>query len=203
MEQAEIISRLKAMYEQLPRQERQAARFVLDHSQEVAMTSMREQSGLAGVPPSTMTRLAKRLGLSGYDALREVFIASVRNKSSIYESRVPGLVAMNKQGEDSLLRDLAATTQAHIETLCRQENREAMIRASKLLADARTIYCLGLRSSFPVAFHFHHVSAWFASNVRLIDGAGESGMMTLMGEINAKDVLLVVSLAPIPGGPWR
>lgn len=196
MEQAEVISRLKAMYEQLPRQERQAASFVLDHAQEVAVMSMREQSRLAGVPPSTMTRLAKRLGLGGYDALREVFIATVRAKSSIYESRVPGLVAMNKQGEDSLLRDLAATTQAHIETLCRQENLESMIRASRLLADARTIYCLGLRSSFPVVFHFQHVSAWFANNVRLIDGAGESGMMTLMGEINAKDVLLVVSLAP-------
>ncbi|KEA52911.1 RpiR family transcriptional regulator [Mangrovibacter sp. MFB070] len=196
MEQAEIIAKLKTLYEQLPRQERQAANFVLDNPQEVAVMSMREQSRQAGVPPSTMTRLAKRVGFTGYDDLRAVFIATIRGKDNEYESRVPGLVAMNKQGEASLLRNLAGTTMLHIESLCQQENLESITRAGKLLADARNIYCLGMRSSFPVVFHFHHVSSWFASNVRLIEGAGESGMMTLLHDIGPKDVLLVVSLAP-------
>lgn len=196
MEQTDVVSTLKDIYEMLPRQERLGASFILEHPQEIAIRSMREQARLAGVPPSTMTRLAKRIGLTGYDDLREIFITSVRAKSNVYESRVPGLVAMNKQGEQSLLLDLAETTKAHIDILCRTENLEAIARTSKLLADARTIYCLGLRSSFPVAFHFQHVSGWFANNVRLIDGPGESGTMGLMGDISQKDVLLVISLAP-------
>lgn len=197
MKQADLMAKLKTLYEQLPRQERLAAGFVLDHPQEVAVMSMREQSRIADVPPSTMTRLAKRLGFGGYDELRDVFIATIRRQGLEYESRVPGLVAMKKtQGEDSLLRDLAGTTLAHIESLCQQDNLAAILRTGKLLSEARTIYCLGLRSSFPVAFHFHYISSWFTANVQLIEGGGESGIMTLMHDIGPKDVLLVASLAP-------
>lgn len=129
MKQADLMAKLKTLYEQLPRQERLAAGFVLDHPQEVAVMSMREQSRIADVPPSTMTRLAKRLGFGGYDELRDVFIATIRRQGLEYESRVPGLVAMKKtQGEDSLLRDLAGTTLAHIESLCQQDNLAAILR---------------------------------------------------------------------------
>ena len=41
---------------------------MLDRPDDVALLSMREQARRAGVPPATMTRLAKRLGLEGYDA---------------------------------------------------------------------------------------------------------------------------------------
>lgn len=196
MNQSEVTAELKAIYEDLPRQERLAASFVLEYPREVAVMSMREQSRLAGVPPSTMTRLAKRIGLTGYDALRESFINTIRAKGNVYESRVPGLVAKNQQGDDSLLRDLIGTALANTESLYQQENLESITRASKLLGDARTIYCLGMRSAFPVVFHFHHVSSWFTNNVQLIDGAGESGVMSLMRELGPKDVLLVVSLEP-------
>lgn len=196
MNQAEVTARLKAIYENLPRQERLAARFILEHPREVAVMSMREQSRLAGVPPSTMTRLAKRINLSGYDALREAFIDTIRAKGNIYESRVPGLIAKNQQGEGSLLRDLIASAVSNTESLYQQEIFESITRASKLLNDARTIYCLGTRSSFSVAFYFHHVTSWFTNNVQLIDGAGETGIMSLMHNLGPKDVLLAASLKP-------
>ncbi|STS10635.1 DNA-binding transcriptional regulator HexR [Ewingella americana] len=73
MEQQALIQKIKDQYESLPKQVRLVASFVLNYPQEVAVMSMREQAKLAGLPPSTMTRFAKRLGFSGYDDIRGDF----------------------------------------------------------------------------------------------------------------------------------
>ena len=159
--------------------------------------SMREQARLAGIPPSTMTRLAKRLGLSGYDDIRTIFVNAVRGQGHEYAPRVPALVEMKqKMGESSLVLDLANTTTTYIQNLCQDATLAAIVRAAQVLSAGRMIYCLGLRSSFPVAFHFAHVATYFQGNVHLIEGAGESGIMSLMNNISPKDVLLVCSLSP-------
>ncbi|MFP9229011.1 MurR/RpiR family transcriptional regulator [Pectobacterium cacticida] len=197
MDHLALCQQLKQTFDALPKQERMAASFVLDHPQEVAVMSMREQARLAGIPPSTMTRLAKRLGLSGYDEIRQIFANAIQVKGYEYGSRVPALVEMKrKMGESSLVLDLANATISHIQTLCQDENLASIVRAARILAEGRTIYCLGLRSSFAVVFHFTHISAYFQENIHLIDGAGESGAMSLMRNIGAKDVLLVCSLSP-------
>lgn len=194
MNQQILTQAIKDQFESLPRQVRQAATFILNHPQEVAVMSMREQARLAGVPASTMTRLAKKLGLNGYDEVREIFVNAIRNKSYEYGSRVPALMEMKqKVGENSLALDLANTTISHIQSLCLEDNLASIVSAVRTLSDARKIYCLGLRSSFPVVFHFYHISSYFQNNLHLVEGAGESD---LMQDIGAKDVLLVCSLFP-------
>ena len=65
-------------FDLLPPQLQTAARYMLDRPDDVALLSMREQARRAGVPPATMTRLAKRLGLDGYDSVRELYAGAVR-----------------------------------------------------------------------------------------------------------------------------
>src|ERR1044072_5632193 len=83
-------------FDLLPPQLQTAARYMLDRPDDVAPLSMREQARRAGVPPAvpllasrgraagaggppaTMTRLAKRLGLDGYDSVRELYAGAVR-----------------------------------------------------------------------------------------------------------------------------
>ncbi|PWC16898.1 MurR/RpiR family transcriptional regulator [Brenneria corticis] len=197
MDHLALCQQIKQRFESLPKQERLAAGFVLDHPQEVIVMSMREQARLAGIPPSTMTRLAKRLGLSGYDEIRAIFVDAARGQGHEYAPRVPALVEMKqKMGESSLVLDLANTTTSYIQNLCEKATLDAIVRAAKVLSAGRMIYCLGLRSSFPVVFHFAHVATYFQGNIRLIEGAGESGIMALMNNISSKDVLLVCSLSP-------
>src|SRR5580698_4951947 len=70
-----------------------AARFILDQPREVALLSMRDLARRAGVQPATMTRLAKHLGLSGYDALREMYAESVREGGVAFAARADRQVA--------------------------------------------------------------------------------------------------------------
>lgn len=190
-----LCTRLKQQFETFPRQERAAASFILDNPHEVAVMSMRDLARLANVPPSTMTRLAKRMGMSGYDALRDLFIESLRGNSNAYGSRAHGLVELKQRvGEHQVIEDMANNAIDQIRSLCSHENLQAMSRAVALLAGARQVFCLGMRSSFGVAFQFAHVASYFAKNVRLVEGAGESGVMSIVNQTSAKDVALVCSL---------
>lgn len=195
MDRQEVIAKLKEHLSTGPRQERLAAKFLLENAQEVAVLSMRDQSRLADVPPSTMTRLAKKIGFEGFDQLREVYIETVRSKTAAYGGRAGGLIELNQRvGGQGVVQDMANNAISHIQALCSDDNVASIVRASKLLAGARHIYCLGLRSSFGVAFQFSHVASYFAKNVRLVEGAGESGVMTVLNQATNKDVLLVCSV---------
>lgn len=192
MDRQTVIALLKQQLDSGPRQERHAASFILENPQEVAVMSMRDQARLANVPPSTMTRLAKRIGLSGYDELKDIYIDSVRAKGNAYGGRAEALVELNRRiGGRGLVQDMASNAISHIQALCSDENLTSIVRATKLMASARTIYCLGMRSSYGVAFQFSHVASYFAKNVRLVEGSGESGVMAVINEATSRDVVLV------------
>lgn len=195
MGREQLCELLKEQYETFPRQERAATSFILDNPHEVAVMSMRDLARLADVPPSTMTRLAKRIGMSGYDQLRDVFIESLRSNDNAYGSRAHDLVELKQRvGEHQIVQDMANNAIEQIQSMFHQANLDAITRAVALLSEARNVYCLGMRSSFGVAFQFSHVASYFAKNVRLVEGAGESGVMSIIHQTSPRDVALVCSL---------
>lgn len=195
MNRSEVMTLLKEQLSSLPRQERQAATVILERPHDVAVMSMRELARLVEVPPSTMTRLAKRIGLLGYDELREAFIESVRSKTAFYGGRAEGLIELNRRiGGRALVQDMANNAIKHIQALCTEENVDAIVRSARLLRDARQVYSLGLRSSYAVAFEFAHVASYFSHNVKLVEGSGESGVMSVVNRAGKQDVALVCSM---------
>ena len=73
MDRGPLNASIVEAFDILPPQLQTAARYMLDRPDDVALLSMREQARRAGVPAATMTRLAKRLGLEGYDQVRELY----------------------------------------------------------------------------------------------------------------------------------
>jgi hypothetical protein len=79
MDRGPLTERIIQTFDDMPAQLQAGARYVLDRPRDVALLSMREQARQAGVQPATMTRLAKRLGMDGYDEVRELYAAAVRD----------------------------------------------------------------------------------------------------------------------------
>jgi DNA-binding MurR/RpiR family transcriptional regulator len=73
MSQGPLTDKIVENFDGLSAQLQAAARYVLDRPRDVALLSMREQARKAGVQPATMTRFAQRLGLEGYEAVRELY----------------------------------------------------------------------------------------------------------------------------------
>jgi DNA-binding MurR/RpiR family transcriptional regulator len=188
----QIIKAFDAMSVQL----QTGARYVLDRPRDVALLSMREQARRAGVQPATMTRLAKRLGMDGYDEVRELYAAAVRDGDLGFAGKAGAQVVSQKlRGDKALAADMLRSMARQIERLATPDSLDRIAAAARTLASARRIYCLGLRSSHCVAWHLHYVLSLVGEKSVHIDGVAATGA-DAMAKATSRDVLLVASVLP-------
>lgn len=191
-----IVEQIEAVYGGLPAQMQLAARFVVERPSDVALLSMREQARRAGVPAATMTRLAKRLGLAGYDELRAAFAEAVRDSAPWFSNRAANLVHRTSEiGEAGVAAETAEMIARSVAELTHPHAVGAIVAAADLILEASRIYCFGSRATFPVAYLFAYSQSYFWDRAVLLDGAGGTGVDALL-QAGPADVLFVVSLSP-------
>ncbi|MCB5175111.1 MurR/RpiR family transcriptional regulator [Microvirga lenta] len=196
MDPAPLTAKIIAAFPDMPAQLQTAARYVLESPDDVALLSMREQARRAGVQPATMTRLAKRLGLAGYDDIRDLYAQAIREGGLSFAGKAGAQVASQKaKGEQALAAEMVASLTAQISRLGEPEALERLSRAATLLASAHRIYCLGLRSSHPVAWHMTYVLSLLGEKAVLLDAVAGVGADPIRMATD-KDALFAVSVAP-------
>jgi len=196
MEPPPLAQQIIDAFDGLSAQLRLAARYVLDRPRDVALLSMREQARQAGVQPATMTRLAKHIGLSGYDAVRETYAAALRGADLGFAGRAGAQVAsQQRHGDAALAAAMLASIRAQLDGLADPAELERVVAAAGRLAAARRIYCLGLRSSHAVAWHVHYILSLVGGRTVHLDGAGGAGL-DAVAAAGADDVLLAASVMP-------
>jgi DNA-binding MurR/RpiR family transcriptional regulator len=173
-----------------------AARYVLDCPDDVALLSMREQARRAGVPPATMTRLAKRLGLEGYDEVRALYAGAVRDGTLGFAGKAGVQVETQKlRGERALAADMALTLSRQIARLAETPTLDRLADAAGRLHQARRIYCLGFRSCHAIAWHFHYMLSLLGDKTVMLDDAGGIGLDAIR-DAAGDDVVLAASVEP-------
>ncbi|WP_230530017.1 MurR/RpiR family transcriptional regulator [Microvirga roseola] len=196
MDSAPLAAKIAETFAGLPAQLQAAARFILERPGDVALLSMRDQARQAGVQPATMTRLAQRLGFDGYDAIRELYAQAIRENRLGFLGKASAQVATQKaRGEQALAAEIAATLQAQIGRLGEPAQLERLVSAAALLDAAERIYCLGLRSSHPVAWQMSYVISLLGRKAVLLDTAAGIGTDPIRNA-TPHDVLFAVSIAP-------
>jgi DNA-binding MurR/RpiR family transcriptional regulator len=193
---ATVADRIKSDFEGMPLKMQAASHFILQHPSEVALLSMRELARRAGVTASTMTRLAQRLGFSGFDELKAVFADDMRGSVEWSSGRAVGMLRRRERvGEVGLVSDMAIALSESVSALAAPRALRRFKAATDLLMKARRIFCVGARASFPVAYQFSHVQNYFWDRAVLLDAPGGIGI-DLLGSAGANDVLLAVSFNP-------
>ncbi|MGO4833548.1 MurR/RpiR family transcriptional regulator, partial [Rhizobiaceae sp. 2RAB30] len=173
-----------------------AARYVLDHPREVALLSMREQARQADVQPATMTRLAKHLGLAGYEDIRQLYADAMRHEGTGFAGRVGAQAKSQKlKGEHALAADMLQVVGTQIAALSQAAGLDTLVDAARRIAGARRVYCLGLRSSHPTAWHLHYILSLAGKQSTMLDAVGGIGIDAL-GSASPEDVLVAVSVLP-------
>lgn len=192
----EFASQLKSRFASLPPQIREAARWVIDHPVDVAVLSLREQARRSGIAPATLTRLAQRFGLKGYDEIRALYAEGLRERPATFRGRAEELLARRvSAGDAALAQDMFASLARHLNALSGPEAIRQVVAAAEMIAAASRVFSFGQRSSFTVAFIFHYVRSLFGSHSILVDGPGATGRDVLRG-IGRGDVMLAVTVEP-------
>ena len=204
---AGFLTRLRGVYDSLSPQLQRGAKYILERPDEVAFTSMRQLAQRAGVQPATMVRLAQKLGLEGYEDLRQPFREELRRQPSGFGRRARQL--QERTGRRSggralthLAGEMISADRENLSLTLQANGGDGLAAASTVLAKSRRLYIVGMRSLYPAAFYTHYACSLFRDNAVLLDGPGGTFADGLRG-INEHDAMLIFSLDPYTSGVIR
>jgi DNA-binding MurR/RpiR family transcriptional regulator len=198
MDLAALKERLEGRFPKLSPQLQRAARYVLEHPEEVALNSMRSVAAKAGVQPSTMVRLAHELDLARYEVFRVPFGVWLRGHRHSFAERVRELRQRARHSKAAaLISEIMSADLADLQETYASLGEAKLAAAERLLAAAPRIFVIGVRSLYPVAFLFHYACRMFLDNTILLTGQGGSFADELR-RVERRDVILAIGYEPYP-----
>lgn len=160
--------RIRMNQDRLSPGQRRVARFCLSQPRSASELAAVRIGGMIGVSESTVVRLALRLGYAGFpelqQAIRETLKPDAGDDASTSSPRQEATTTAAMLEADS--RNLAEIL-AHLDPA-------DIGRAVDLFADTRTIYVVGFRTSFSVAYLASFLLQQIHPQTRLMDDSGGS-----------------------------
>ncbi len=192
----DLIGWLTRSYRELSPKLQTAARHVLDRPEDVAIKSMRSLASDAGVPPSTMVRLAKAAGFESYDGFRNVFQQAVRSAGTDLVTRAEWLQRLPEGGRAAqVLGGMAGAILANIEHAFRGNDLATLKEAADTLRKARRVFAVGVGGMHALAAYLHYVARMALPDVRLAEPAMAS-MIDELTDVEPSDVIVLLSVEP-------
>jgi DNA-binding MurR/RpiR family transcriptional regulator len=169
-----------------------AARFVVDHPNEVVTMSMRALAEHAPTQPATLVRLAQRLGFAGWPELKAGFVTDLGLQSDRYGARAQSLAG--RAHDAGLVGEMFKAQQANLNATG-AASAKPLRAAARLLKQARAVHVAGFRASYPIAWSLAYGYRLFRPGVALIDGHA-GGLEMQLRAIERGDAVVAASFAP-------
>lgn len=191
----DVRDRILHLFDSLSPQLQTAARFLVDHPNEVLIRSMRGIAEIALVPPSTFIRLAHQLGYEGWPNLKDDFAHAIGlDHASGYAARALSLNDKGTARALSLADELFDAQIANLEHT-RLHSGPVLAELAQCLQSAKHVYIAGFRASYPLAFALLYGYRLFRDSVQTLDAHAHNLEMQ-MRPVGAEDVLIAISFAP-------
>ncbi|ADJ64990.1 MurR/RpiR family transcriptional regulator [Herbaspirillum seropedicae] len=172
---------------------------LVERPEEVAVRSITDLAASLGVNASTLTRLATRLGYSGFVDFQNVFrdglASSHRNFYSQQAQRLITDGPGRHEGDVLAVAQLAAESARNMESCLAQLSAVELRGAVKLLARARHVRIYGVRQMHSLASFLCYGLGMIRSEVSLLDAPGQ-GIAEGLAQLQRGDVLVVASVSP-------
>ena len=179
-----VRERVEAVWADLTPSERQVARFVLEHADDLAGYSGAELAERCGASKATVSRFFRRLGFPSYAQARARARADAR---SLRDARRPHREPERGRCGGARRPRRARTSPAPPRTLAHVD-LDAVITA---LAGARRVLVLGWRNSYPVALHLREQLLQARAEVSVGPQPGQTVAEEVAG-LDRRDLLVVV-----------
>jgi DNA-binding MurR/RpiR family transcriptional regulator len=187
-------------YDRLSRQLKLIAKYMESHRSQIGLQSIQEVANQCQVQPSAVVRFAKHFGLDGFTALQKLFrdrIAQQISPARNYQSRIRLAMDLGarKLSSADIARALLDGSVAGLEELNSTIDAGALEAAVSILADAKTIWVMGSRRSYPVAAYLAYALQHTDKSVQHLNAIGsmQDGQLR---SLQAGDAFIAVSFAP-------
>jgi DNA-binding MurR/RpiR family transcriptional regulator len=192
----QICNRIMKQLPEMSPQVRQAAQYVLDNPNGVAVSSMRSLAGAAGVKPNTLVRMARMLDFSTYEEFRRPFRDSVCDGVESFPDQARWLQSLARtRSHGQLFSQMAASALANVEQLFSGTSADELRSAARHIVRSRHTSVLGLGTCYSLAHGFWYVGRMALDNLELVPNQGTLPIDDVV-KMGRNDVLLAMSFDP-------
>ena len=164
-----LIKEIENTYDEMTESHKKVATYVVHNSQDAAFLTLEEMAERIGVSTTTIIRFARSLGFNGYTDFLEHVQKYIRAKVGLPERLH---VAVDNMDYDDLLLQTFNQDVSNIQATLQTLSSEKLAATIDMIMSAKTIYVIGLRSSFCMAHYFATALGQIRENVRLIEAVG-------------------------------
>lgn len=168
------------------------ADFIIENRISVATRSLRSVAIESRLSPSSYSRLARAIGFTDYEALREQARRELACSTEQLSDKAKQL--HNDAGRPLLPRQVSACV-SNIQAMLTDISTEDLEATVETLACARKVILTGALGSAGFADYFSYLTSWFDGNW-CVAGRNGVALASALTRINAQDVLIVISKAP-------
>lgn len=186
--QARILAELPGLSAEL----RKAARFLVDHPDDVALVSMRVLASRSEVTPTTFVRLARRLGFDDWAALRKPFENRLRSGNASFAAKADALV---RRGAEAVFAESIGAATANVSAADTGNDSKDIAKACAILERAQRIRVAGFRSCRAPAHALVYLCRMFRPDVALL-GSDGGALEAELAAIGKKDAVVVIGFTP-------
>lgn len=185
-----ILQRISEKYPTLSPRQRKLAEYLFRNLNTAILLNSTQLAEKARVSQATVVRFVNCLGFSGFAEFKRAIGQRILEDYSTPARLTRYSKAL--EGRTSLFTDILRRDMENIGALGAQISEETFDQAVDRLCTAKTIYILGLRSSYALAFYLAFDLRFFFRSVRLIE-LGIGDLPEQVREIGPPDVLVVIS----------
>jgi DNA-binding MurR/RpiR family transcriptional regulator len=181
----------------LPKRLSQVATFAVENPDDIAFGTVASIALRANVQPSTLVRFSQALGYQGFTDLQDVFRSRLRDRVLNYDERLEQLRGHARNGAKSSLifEGFADAAERSIASLRKSLDPLHLEQAAVLLAEADTIYLVGLRRSFPISSYMSYAFGKLGVKNMLVDAVGGLAAEDI-NFATPRDRILAISFTP-------
>jgi len=191
-----ILARLAQNLDEFSPQLKKAAGYVLDNPNNVGVSTIREISDAADVTPNSFVRLAKSIGLEGYEELREPFREEIRSGTVSFPDRARWLQSLSRSGQlGPLYADMVQSVISNLEITFSNIDTEMLTNAADAIWQSRQVFTLGVGINNSNARNFTYLASTGMVKFHAIPRAGSTATDDLAWA-DERDTVIAITCAP-------
>jgi len=185
-----ILDKISDTFQELTPSQRKVAQYVYHNINEAFLLNSFQIAKTANVSEATVTRFLTNLGFSGFSEFKREIGQQVLESFSTTQRLAESAEDLKARG--NVFSEILQGDIENIQTLTATISDQLFEQAVNELCSARSIYVLGLRSSYALAFYLTFDLRFFLDKVILIKpGIGDMPEQVL--GVTKDDVLVVIS----------
>ncbi len=189
---------IQHQFEELSPHLKKVAQYSLEDPNRFALHTVAEIAQQIGVQPSTLIRLAKVFGYSGFSEMQRVFrlrliegVPTFRDQIYDHHQKMEEIAETDPA---AILNEFADASILALQHLRDDIDGDKLQEAIRMMDSTDEIYVIGQRRAFPIAAYLAYGLARLEYRCHLLDSVG--GMLNQqVATLNSQDLLIAVSFA--------